>query len=111
VVVPRAGELRERGGPYEIHPSGRVRNGETGRELEPYARGGASGVEYEAVELAAGGPSRQYYVHQLVGWAFVPGWDPAMQVNHRDDDPSNNHHENLRWIEAEENLDRRGQGA
>lgn len=99
---------RLEGFPYEVHASGRVRNTETGHVLEPYARGGPGGEDYLAVELRHQGTSEQVYVHQLVAWAFVSGWDPGKQVEHIDGDPHNNHQANLRWVEAAENLETRG---
>lgn len=110
VVLPDGGELVEADTPYEVHASGKVRNTDTGRTLQPYARGGPQGDEYLAVELTAGPDAPgQVYVHQLVAWAFVPGWDPSLQVAHQDEDPHNNHQKNLRWQEPVENLERRGE--
>lgn len=95
--------------PYQVHASGKVRNADTGRELTPYARGGATGDQYLAVELTSGPRAPgQVYVHQLVGWAFVAGWDPSLQIEHLDGDPHHNHQANLRWVEPSENLEGRG---
>lgn len=111
IVLPDGGRLEPALTPYMVHPSGKVRNGVSGRELTPYGRGGADGDEYLAVELTQGGEAPgQVYVHQLVAWAFVPGWKPGRQVEHVDGDPHHNAASNLRWIEPAENLETRGRG-
>lgn len=43
-------------------------------------------------------PSGTKSVHRLVAAAFVPGWFPGAEVNHRDGNKRNNHASNLEWV-------------
>ena len=36
-------------------------------------------------------------VHRLVAKAFCPGWNKEFVVNHKDENPLNNHADNLEW--------------
>lgn len=47
---------------------------------------------------------RRYFVHRLVLAAFVGPAPEGMVCCHKDDDPSNNHLDNLRWGTQSENI-------
>lgn len=44
-----------------------------------------------------------YYIHKLVGMAFLPNHENKTQVNHKDLDKYNNHVDNLEWVTPAEN--------
>ena len=58
---------------------------------------------YQKVLLWNGGVSKHYQVHRLVAQAFIPNPDNLPQVNHKDENPSNNTVENLEWCSAKYN--------
>lgn len=89
-------------GQYEVSDEGRVRSlprvtpdGKNlkGRVLkECYHSSG-----YPVVGLSKDGVARNYYIHRLVLEAFVGKCPEGYIACHRDDDPTNNRLENLRW--------------
>ena len=52
---------------------------------------------YCKVELAYKGLHKRYYVHRLVAEAFIPNSDNLPEINHKDENPSNNCVNNLEW--------------
>ena len=58
------------------------------------------------ITLKMNGEVRFAKVHRLVALAFVPNPDPEhrTQVNHIDENPSNNCAENLEWVTCKENI-------
>jgi len=49
---------------------------------------------------------RKLFVHRLVAWAFIDGYDPSVRriwVNHKDGTKSNNYFKNLEWSTIREN--------
>lgn len=99
-------------GIYEVSNEGRVRsidrvanNGRRykGKVLSP-APGGRTG-EYRSVQLFdLDGKQTRKYVHQLVARAFIGEPLPGDQVNHKDENKSNNAVDNLEWMTASENI-------
>lgn len=71
-----------------------------GREL----RGGKTPHGHHYVDLVSNGKRKRWYVHRLVLEAFVgPPPEETTYALHRDDNPINNHLDNLRWGTALEN--------
>lgn len=58
---------------------------------------------YMRVALFKDGVKKQYYVHRLVAEAFIPNPNNLPQVNHKDEDKSNNKVENLEWCDGKYN--------
>lgn len=58
---------------------------------------------YKKVELSYIGTARRFYVHRLVAEAFIPNPDNLPEINHKDENPSNNHVDNLEWCTHEYN--------
>ena len=58
---------------------------------------------YLNVKLYKEGKRKQSKVHRLVAQAFISNPDNKSQVNHRDEDKTNNKVENLEWVTSKEN--------
>ncbi|QGF21066.1 HNH endonuclease [Lactococcus phage P596] len=59
---------------------------------------------YEMVGLYKDGKQKLCSIHQLVALTFIPNLDNLPQVNHIDENKSNNHVTNLEWISVADNL-------
>ena len=85
---------------YEVNEFGEVRNSNTGRILKHLI----SKKGYHRVDLCKNGEVRGFRVHRLVLMAFAPIENPEQwQVNHKDEDKSNNCLSNLEWCDAKYN--------
>ena len=58
---------------------------------------------YLTVTLNCNGKSKTIKIHRLVAQAFLPNPDNLPQVNHRDENPSNDNVDNLEWCNAKYN--------
>lgn len=61
---------------------------------------------YESVNLHRNGESHPIDVHILVAKGFVQGYKDGMQVNHIDENKTNNNAYNLEWVSAKENVNK-----
>lgn len=91
-------------GLYEVSSFGRVRSlnyNKTGKKiiLSP----GKDTHGYLFVNLCKNGKIKNNRIHRLVATAFLPNWFDDPQVNHIDEDKTNNHVDNLEWCDAKYN--------
>ncbi len=70
-----------------------------GKVLKPQRRGRG----YLSVWLYANGTSKQISIHRLVAEAFCRKRDGCNEVNHIDEDKTNNRADNLEWCTRQEN--------
>lgn len=84
---------------YEVSNHGRVRNKITGRIMKP----AMTYKGYLKAQIRQDGKQRGFFIHRLVAKAFLPNPDNLPQVDHLDNDKTNNHVENLEWVTGEEN--------
>ena len=59
---------------------------------------------YPIVTLYKNGVSKIYKVHRLVTETFIPNPNNLSQVNHKDEDKTNNCVENLEWCDSKYNV-------
>lgn len=64
---------------------------------------GDNGNGYLFLYLYKDGNSKHMYIHRMVAFTFIPNPNNLPQVNHKDENPSNNHVDNLEWCDAEYN--------
>ena len=94
-------------GLYWITSSGKVISEERldrfnrrhGGEIKPLLSGGG----YHFVNLYLNGKHYQRKIHRLVAEAFIPNPDNKREVDHIDNNKSNNDVSNLRWVTHKEN--------
>ena len=70
-----------------------------GRTLRPVC----DSYGYHCFNLSKNGVTKQKKVHRIVLEAFVPNPNNYPEVNHRDEDKTNNNVENLEWCTSEYN--------
>ena len=86
-------------GLYAITPEGEVWSYKRKKFLVPYT----CGDKYLIVALCKYGVRKQYYVHRLVAEAYIPNPENLPQINHRDENKTNNCLQNLEWCDAKYN--------
>lgn len=84
---------------YEVTTTGEVINTKTGRVLKP----AKDSDGYLRVCLCKNCKPKVFLVHRLVAEAFIPNPDNLLEINHRDEDKTNNTVENLEWCTHEYN--------
>lgn len=86
-------------GLYQVSNTGLVKNKKREKvlALEP------SNCIYLRVHLWKNGVGKHYLVHRLVAEAFIDNPNNLPQVNHKDEDKTNNNVDNLEWCTVEYN--------
>lgn len=82
---------------YSISNMGRVRNDKTGRILKTNTINNAG---YKLIYIQ----KRCYTIHRLVALHFIPNPKGLSDVNHINEDKSDNRVENLEWLSHRDNL-------
>ena len=98
-------DIKDYEGYYQISNLGRIkslpRNGTI--KSERIIKGAISKNGYLRVCLQKNGIKTNFLVHRLVAEAFIPNPDNLPQVNHKDEDKTNNIYTNLEWCTASYN--------
>lgn len=90
-------------GIYQVSNLGNVKSLRFGKEkiLKPVK----DGKKYLCVILYKQGKHKQYKIHRLVAQAFIPNSQNLPQINHKDEDKTNNQVNNLEWCDCQYNID------
>lgn len=87
-------------GKYAVTEDGQIFSYKSNRFLKPSNNGNG----YFAVSLCSGGTINKQYVHRLVAEAFLPNPEGKIEVNHINEDKSDNSVSNLEWVTHKENI-------
>ena len=85
---------------YFVYEDGRVWSAKTNKFLKP----NHSERGYASVELFNKKGSKRILVHRLVARAFIPNPLNLPQINHKDENPTNNDVSNLEWCTSKYNM-------
>lgn len=100
-------------GLYQVSAFGRVKrlariniysDGRVVREKEKFIYGKVSDFGHVSVCLTKNKKEKETLVHRLVGVAFIPNPNNYPQINHIDNNPSNNKIGNLEWCTQKHNI-------
>lgn len=84
---------------YAISNLGRIKNLKTNNIIKP----DKEEKGYRRLSIVVNGKKKHYAVHRLVAIAFIPNPLNKPQVDHIDNNKSNNVVSNLRWCSNKEN--------
>ena len=90
---------------YFIYPDGRIWSNYGKGKFMKHA---VDKDGYHKVGLCQDGKQKRFSVHRLVAQAFIPNPDNKPEVDHINQDRSDNRLENLRWVTALENGQNKG---
>ena len=97
--------IKEFEGLYEISSCGRVRRFNKDRRCKKYKILSPNILRgYKRIGLYKNGKGKYLQIHRLVAETFIPNPDNLPQVNHNDEDPSNNNVGNLEWCTSKYNV-------
>lgn len=88
-------------GLYQVSNFGRVKSLKWGKERILKPRKLKCG--YFAVILYKDGVTKSYFIHRLVAQAFLPNPNNLPQVNHKNENKTDNRVENLEWCDQKYN--------
>ena len=88
-------------GYYNVSNKGRVYSLISNKILKTWFDGRG---RYQRIRLYKDGERKNYDIHKLVALTFVEGYKEGLEVNHIDEDKTNNNPNNLEWCTHSENM-------
>ena len=95
-------DIKDYEGLYQVSNLGRVKSLKYGKEK--ILKSCKLNNGYLIVNLHKEGKQKHYYIHRLVATAFIPNPDNLSQVNHINEDKTDNRVENLEWCDNKYNI-------
>lgn len=92
-------------GLYQVSNLGRIKSlrDKNGKAREKILKLKLSKFGYYQICLCKNGKQKWYFVHRLVALAFIPNPNNLPQINHIDENKTNNYVENLEWCTSKYN--------
>ena len=87
---------------YQISNHGRVKSLKNGKEQ--IIKGFANSKGYHIIDLYKNKEKKHFQVHRLVAKAFITNPNNYPIINHKDENPNNNHVSNLEWCDHRYNM-------
>lgn len=101
MAIPEWRAVKGYEGLYEVSDTGQIRSlFRYKKVLKP----NIMNTGYHTIELFKNGTSKRLLIHRLVAQAFIPNPENFPQVNHKDENRSNNAVDNLEWCTAKYNM-------
>ena len=85
---------------YKINNYGKVLSLRSNKILKP----NNNGIGYFIIQLCKNGKRKNYLIHRLVAEHFLDNPNNLPEVNHKDEDKSNNFVNNLEWCKHKYNM-------
>lgn len=86
-------------GLYAVTSCGKIWSYQSQKFLKPRVNNNG----YLFVDLCKNGKVKKFYVHRLVAEAYIPNQNNLPQINHKDENKTNNCLQNLEWCDAKYN--------
>lgn len=86
---------------YQISNFGRIKSMYSNELILKFR---LSSTGYFRVYLYKNKIAKDFYVHRLVGKAFVKGYKKGLEINHKDFNKLNNFYKNLEWLTKNKNI-------
>ena len=105
-------DIPEYEGYYQASNLGRIKsltrikyaNGGSYMSKEIILKQATTKLRYKSVALCKNGIQKHYWVHRLIALTFLPNPNEWPDINHKDENPSNNNVENLEWCTTKYNM-------
>lgn len=97
--------IKDYEGLYQISSEGRVKSlGNNKTRKEKILKNSKGSIGYLQVNLCKNGKLKRHSIHRLVAQAFIPNPDNLPEVNHINEDKTDNRVDNLEWCSRDYNI-------